>query len=94
MIISVTKQIIEIIGEEIMTEVAAHPEVKDADQNLGKLLEIIFENNPELFDKVENAIYDYTKQLTRQTCPRAFVYGMRAMSEINQITNNQTNIPI
>ena len=93
MIISVTRQIIEIVSEEIIQEVNAHPEVKDAEQNLGKLLEIIFENNPELFDKVENAIYDYTYQLTRQTCPRAFIYGMRAMSDINQLTN-QPNIPM
>jgi len=93
MIISVTKQIIEIVSEEIIQEVNAHPEVKDAEQNLGRLLEIIFENNPELFDKVENAIYDYTNQLSRQICPHAFIYGMRTMSEINQITN-QPNIPM
>lgn len=93
MIISVTKQIIEIIGEEIMAEVAAHPEVKDAENILNTLLEIVFEGNPELFDKVENAIYDYTEQVTKHTCPLAFVYGMRAMSEINQITN-QPNIPV
>ena len=92
MIVSVTKQIIEIIGEEIMTEVAAHPEVKDAEHILNTLLEIIFEGNPELFDKVENAIYDYTEQLTKHTCPIAFIYGMRAMSDINQLTN-QPNIP-
>ena len=92
MIISVTKQIIEIISEEIMQEVAANPEVKDAEKILSTLLEIIFENNPELFDKVENAIYDYTEQLTKHTCPIAFIYGMRAMSDINQLTN-QPNIP-
>ena len=93
MIISVTKQIIEIIGEEIMAEVAAHPEVKDAENILNTLLEIVFEGNPELFDKVENAIYNYTEQVTKHTCPLAFVYGMRAMSEINQITG-QPNIPV
>jgi len=93
MIISVTRQIIEIIGEEIMAEVAAHPEVKDAENILNTLLEIVFEGNPELFDKVENAIYNYTEQVTKHTCPLAFVYGMRAMSEINQITN-QPNIPV
>lgn len=93
MIISVTKQIIEIIGEEIMAEVAAHPEVKDAENILNTLLEIVFEGNPELFDKVENAIYDYTQQVTKHTCPLAFIYGMRAMSDINQITN-QANTPI
>lgn len=92
MIISVTKQIIEIVSEEIMAEVAAHPEVKDAEKLLGTLLEIIFEGNPELFDKVENAIYDYTQQVTKHTCPLAFIYGMRAMSDINQITH-QPNIP-
>ena len=92
MIISVTKQIIEIVSEEIMAEVAAHPEVKDAEKLLGALLEIIFEGNPELFDKVESAIYDYTQQVTKHTCPLAFIYGMRAMSEINQLTN-QPNIP-
>lgn len=92
MIISVTKQIIEIVSEEIMAEVAAHPEVKDAEKILSTLLEIIFEGNPELFDKVENAIYDYTEQLTKHTCPIAFIYGMRAMSDINQLTN-QPNIP-
>lgn len=92
MIISVTRQIIEIIGEEIMAEVAAHPEVKDAEKILNTLLEIVFEGNPELFDKVENAIYNYTEQVTKHTCPLAFVYGMRAMSEINQLTN-QPNIP-
>lgn len=92
MIISVTKQIIEIVSEEIMAEVAAHPEVKDAEKLLEALLEIIFEGNPELFDKVENAIYDYTQQVTKHTCPLAFVYGMRAMSDINQITH-QPNIP-
>ena len=93
MIISVTRQIIEIIGEEIMAEVAAHPEVKDAENILNTLLAIIFEGNPELFDKVENAIYNYTEQVTKHTCPLAFVYGMRAMSEINQITG-QPNIPV
>lgn len=93
MIISVTRQIIEIIGEEIMAEVAAHPEVKDAENILNTLLEIVFEGNPELFDKVENAIYDYTQQVTKHTCPLAFIYGMRAMSDINQITN-QANTPI
>lgn len=93
MIISVTRQIIEIIGEEIMAEVAAHPEVKDAENILNTLLEIVFEGNPELFDKVENAIYNYTEQVTKHTCPLAFVYGMRAMSEINQITG-QPNIPV
>ena len=41
MITSVTKQIIEIIGEQIMTEVAAHPEVKDAENILNALMEII-----------------------------------------------------
>ena len=92
MIISVTRQIIEIIGEEIMAEVAAHPEVKDAENILNTLLEIVFEGNPELFDKVENAIYNYTEQVTKHTCPLAFVYGMRAMSEINQITG-QPNTP-
>lgn len=92
MIVSVTKQIIEIISEEIIQEVNAHPEVKNAAQTLGTLLEIIFQDNPELFDKVENAIYEYTEQLTKHTCPLAFIYGMRTMSEINQLTN-QPNIP-
>ena len=92
MIISVTKQIIEIVSEEIIQEINAHPEVKGAEQALGTLLELIFQNNPELFDKVENAIYEYTEQLSKHTCPLAFIYGMRAMSEINQLTN-QSNIP-
>ena len=92
MIISVTRQIIEIVSTEIMEEVASNPEVKIAEETLGTLLETILACNPELFDKVENAIYEYTDQITKHTCPLAFVYGMRAMSEINQITN-QTNIP-
>ena len=92
MIISVTRQIIEIVSAEIMQEVASNPEVKVAEETLGALLETILACNPELFDKVENAIYEYTDQLTKHTCPLAFVYGMRAMSEINQITN-QPNIP-
>lgn len=93
MIISVTKQIIEIISEQIMEEVSEHPEVKGSREDLIALLEMIFEHNPELFNKVENAIYDYTERITKHTCPRAFVYGMRAMSEINQITG-QSNIPV
>lgn len=93
MIISVTKQIIEIVSAEIMQEVATHPEVKDAEEALGALLETILSCNPELFDKVENAIYEYTDKITKHTCPVAFIYGMRAMSEINQITN-QPNIPV
>lgn len=92
MIISVTRQIIEIVSTEIMQEVAANPEVKIAEETLGALLESILACNPELFDKVENAIYEYTDKLTKNTCPLAFIYGMRAMSEINQITN-QSNIP-
>ena len=92
MIISVTKQIIEIIGEEIMAEVAAHPEVKDAENILNTLMEIIFEGNPELFDKVENAIYEYSETFAKHTFPLAFAYGMRMMNDINQITN-QPNTP-
>ena len=92
MIISVTRQIIEIVSTEIMEEVASNPEVKIAEETLGTLLETILACNPELFDKVENAIYEYTDQITKHTCPLAFVYGMRAMSEINQLTN-QPNIP-
>ena len=92
MIISVTRQIIEIVSTEIMEEVASNPDVKIAEETLGTLLETILACNPELFDKVENAIYEYTDQITKHTCPLAFVYGMRAMSEINQITN-QSNIP-
>ena len=93
MIVSVTKQIIEIIGEEIMTEVAAHPEVKDAEHILNAIMEIIFEGNPELFDKVENAIYEYSETFAKHTFPLAFTYGMKMMNEINQITN-QPNIPV
>lgn len=92
MIISVTRQIIEIVSTEIMEEVASNPDVKIAEETLGTLLETILACNPELFDKVENAIYEYTDQITKHTCPLAFVYGMRAMSEINQLTN-QSNIP-
>ena len=93
MIVSVTKQIIEIIGEEIMTEVAAHPEVKDAENILNALMEIIFEGNPELFDKVENAIYEYSETFAKHTFPLAFTYGMKMMNEINQITN-QSNTQV
>ena len=93
MIVSVTKQIIEIIGEEIMAEVAVHPEVKDAEKLPNAIMEIIFEGNPELFDKVENAIYEYSETFAKHTFPLAFAYGMRTMSEINQITN-QPNIPV
>ena len=92
MIISVTKQIIEIIGEEIMQEVAVHPEVRDAEKVLNAIMEILFEGNPELYDKVENAIYEYSKTFVKHTFPLAFAYGMRTMSEINQITN-QSNTP-
>lgn len=92
MIISVTKQIIEIISEQIMEEVSEHPEVKGSREDLIALLEMIFEHNPELFNKVENAMYEYTEKVAKHTCPLAFIYGMRAMSDINQLTN-QPNIP-
>ena len=87
MITSVTKQIIEIIGEQIMTEVAAHPEVKDAENILNALMEIIHDGNPELFDKVENAIYEYSETFAKHTFPLAVTYGMQMMKDINQITN-------
>ena len=74
MIVSVTKQIIEIIGEEIMAEVAVHPEVKDAEKLLNAIMEIIFEGNPELFDKVENAIYEYSETFAKHTFPLAIEY--------------------
>ena len=93
MIISVTKQIIEIIGEEIMAEVVAHPEVKDAENVLNALMEILFEGNPELYDKVENAIYEYSETFAKHTFPLAFTYGMKMMNEINQITN-QSNTQV
>ena len=87
MITGVTNKIIEIIGEQIMTEVSAHPEVKDAENVLNALMEIIFDGNPELFDKVENAIYEYSETFAKHTFPLAFTCGMKMMNDINQITN-------
>lgn len=92
MITGVTNKIIEIIGEEIMAEVAVHPEVKDAENVLNALMEIIFEGNPELFDKVENAIYEYSETFAKHTFPMAVTYGMQMMNDINQLIN-QPNTP-
>ena len=92
MITGVTNKIIEIIGEQIMAEVAVHPEVKDAENVLNALMEIIFEGNPELFDKVENAIYEYSEIFAKHTFPIAVTYGMQMMNDINQLIN-QPNTP-
>ena len=87
MITGVTNKIIEIIGEQIMAEVAAHPEVKDAENVLNALMEIIFDGNPELFDKVENAIYEYSATFAKHTFPLAVTYGLQMMNDINQLIN-------
>ena len=67
--------------------IAARLEVKDAENVLNALMEIIFDGNPELFDKVENAIYEYSETFAKHTFPLAVTYGMQMMKDINQITN-------
>ena len=61
--------------------------MKDAENILNTLMGIIFEGNPELYDKVENAIYEYSETFAKYTLPLA--YGMKMMDEIAQINNNR-----
>jgi len=50
-------------------------------------MEIIFDGNPELFAKVENAIYEYSETFAKHTFPLAVTYGMQMMNDINQLIN-------
>lgn len=61
--------------------------MKDAENVLNALMEIIFDGNPELFDKVENAIYEYSETFAKHAFPLAVTYGMQMMNDINQLIN-------
>lgn len=86
MTISLTKQVMEMLGAQALEEVAALPDVSEAEHTMSDLLELIFDGNIELMDKVENAVYNYSHLCEQETFAIAFVYGMRAMAEIAQLT--------